>query len=111
MSLVDKLVAQGFVRPAAAASAVWVTSVAEALDAVELGLARGRADPVAGDVVVYVLAPEAVRAVVAVLGAGGGHRHVEPAAAAAEAVRATVPSMRTAMGWLALVARQAVDLR
>jgi len=38
--LVDKLVAQGFVRPAAAASAVWATTVAEALDAVEAGLRR-----------------------------------------------------------------------
>ena len=39
-SLVDKLVAQGFVRPAAASAAVWVTSVAEALDAVEAGVRR-----------------------------------------------------------------------
>ena len=38
--LVDKLVAQGFVRPAAAASAVWVTTVREALDVVEAGLGR-----------------------------------------------------------------------
>jgi len=38
--LVDKLVAQGFVRPAAAASAVWVTTVREALDVVEAGLRR-----------------------------------------------------------------------
>ena len=38
--LVDKLVAQGFVRPAAAASAVWVTTVREALDVVEAGLHR-----------------------------------------------------------------------
>ena len=37
--LVDKLVAQGFVRPQAAARAVWTSTVAEALDAVEAGLA------------------------------------------------------------------------
>ena len=40
--LVDKLVAQGFVRPAAASAAVWTTSVAEALDAVEAGLSGAR---------------------------------------------------------------------
>ena len=40
--LVDKLVAQGFVRPQAAAGAVWTSTVAEALDAVEAGLAAGR---------------------------------------------------------------------
>jgi uncharacterized protein (TIGR00730 family) len=36
--LVDKLVAQGFVRPAAAGAAMWAASVTEALDAVEAGL-------------------------------------------------------------------------
>jgi uncharacterized protein (TIGR00730 family) len=45
-SLVDKLVAQGFVRPAAAEAAVWTTSVGDALDALAAGLAR-RARPVA----------------------------------------------------------------
>lgn len=39
--LVDKLVAQGFVRPPAAARTVWTSTVAEALDAVEAGLAAG----------------------------------------------------------------------
>ncbi len=39
-ALVDKLVTQGFVRPEAAGTAVWTASVAEALDAVELGLAH-----------------------------------------------------------------------
>ena len=38
--LVDKLVAQGFVRPAASGAAIWAASVPEALDAVEAGLAR-----------------------------------------------------------------------
>jgi uncharacterized protein (TIGR00730 family) len=40
--LVDKLVAQGFVRPAAAAAAVWADSVVEAVDAIEAGLGRPR---------------------------------------------------------------------
>ena len=40
--LVDKLVAQGFVRPPAAAYTVWTSSVEEALDAVEDGLAAAR---------------------------------------------------------------------
>lgn len=40
--LVDKLVAQGFVRPSAAAYTVWTSSVEEALDAVEDGLAAVR---------------------------------------------------------------------
>jgi uncharacterized protein (TIGR00730 family) len=38
-TLVDKLVSQGFVRPEAAAGAVWTNSVDEALEALELGLA------------------------------------------------------------------------
>jgi uncharacterized protein (TIGR00730 family) len=38
--LVDKLVAQGFVRPEAAGAAVWAASVGEAMDAVEAGLLR-----------------------------------------------------------------------
>lgn len=38
--LVDKLVAQGFVRPAAASAATWATSVPEAIDAIEKGLVR-----------------------------------------------------------------------
>jgi uncharacterized protein (TIGR00730 family) len=40
--LVDTLVVQGFVRPAAAAGAVWTTTVDEALDAVEAGIAAAR---------------------------------------------------------------------
>ncbi|MBI4939418.1 MAG: TIGR00730 family Rossman fold protein, partial [Actinobacteria bacterium] len=40
--LVDRLVAQGFVRPAAAAGAVWTSTVAEAVDAVEAGVAAAR---------------------------------------------------------------------
>jgi len=56
--LVDKLVAQGFVRPAAAASAVWVTTVAEALDAVEAGLHRRPALLGAADVAEELLEGE-----------------------------------------------------
>ena len=56
--LVDKLVAQGFVRPAAAASAVWVTTVAEALDAVESGLHRRPALLGAADVAEELLEGE-----------------------------------------------------
>ncbi|WP_088316848.1 TIGR00730 family Rossman fold protein [Kineosporia sp. R_H_3] len=40
--LVDKLVAQGFVRPAAAAGAVWTSTVGEAVDAVEAGIEAAR---------------------------------------------------------------------
>ncbi|MFN0281480.1 MAG: TIGR00730 family Rossman fold protein [Kineosporiaceae bacterium] len=40
--VVDTLVAQGFVRPAAAARAVWTTTVEDALDAVEAGIAAAR---------------------------------------------------------------------
>jgi hypothetical protein len=61
---------------------------------------------VARDIIVHVHAPEAVWAVVAVLGARGRHRDIEAAAAAAEAVRAAAPGMGTAMAG-ALVARQA----
>jgi uncharacterized protein (TIGR00730 family) len=57
--LVDALVAQGFVRPAAAASVTWATTVAEALDAVETGLRRRRQNPVAADVVEELLEGEA----------------------------------------------------
>ena len=42
--LVDKLLVQGFVRPGAEQVAVWTSSVAEALDAVEAGL-RGPRRP------------------------------------------------------------------
>src|SRR3954454_21485249 len=38
--LVDKLLVQGFVRPGAAAYAVWTATVAEALDAIDNGLRR-----------------------------------------------------------------------
>jgi hypothetical protein len=50
--LVDKLVAQGFVRPRAAAGVTWTSTVAEALDAVEAGLAAGgvTVDPFAEEV-------------------------------------------------------------
>ncbi len=53
--LVDKLVAQGFVRPSAAAGAVWTSAVTEAVDAVEAGIAAARrgavhARPVAEEV-------------------------------------------------------------
>ena len=58
-SLVDKLVAQGFVRPGAAAAAVWVTGVGEALDAVEAGLRRrAPARVAAGDVAEELLEGE-----------------------------------------------------
>jgi len=57
--LVDKLVAQGFVRPAAAASAVWVTSVGEAVDAVEAGPGRRVTLPAAADVAEELLEGEA----------------------------------------------------
>lgn len=48
--LTDKLVGQGFVRPAAAAAAVWTMTVTDALDAVDAGLlaraeGRGAASP------------------------------------------------------------------
>jgi uncharacterized protein (TIGR00730 family) len=48
--LVDKLLVQGFVRPGAEELAIWASSVQEALDAVDAGLARGRTAPTAGDV-------------------------------------------------------------
>jgi uncharacterized protein (TIGR00730 family) len=57
-ALIDKLVAQGFVRPAAAAAAVWVTTVPEALDAVELGLLCGRGEPDTPDVTEELLEGE-----------------------------------------------------
>src|SRR5215218_3455148 len=59
---------------------------------------------VAGHVVVEVLAPQAVGAVVAVLGARRIQRYVEPAVTASERARATPP------GTGALIARQG-DLR
>ena len=43
--LVDKLLVQGFVRPGAEQLAVWTSSVGEALDAVEAGLAGRRPSP------------------------------------------------------------------
>ena len=46
VDLVDKLVAQGFVRPAAASAAIWTVTVDEALDAIEAALAAR--PPVAG---------------------------------------------------------------
>lgn len=48
--LVDKLLVQGFVRPGAEEVAVWTTSVAEALDAVEAGIRRGRPAPAVADI-------------------------------------------------------------
>ncbi len=48
--LVDKLLVQGFVRPGAEQVAVWTSSVPEALDAVEAGLARRRPVPAAADI-------------------------------------------------------------
>jgi uncharacterized protein (TIGR00730 family) len=42
-TLVDALVAQGFVRPAAAAGAIWTSSVEAAMDAVEAGVAAAAA--------------------------------------------------------------------
>jgi uncharacterized protein (TIGR00730 family) len=56
--LVDKLVAQGFVRPAAAASATWATSVVEALDAVESRLGEHRLAPRPADVAEELLEAE-----------------------------------------------------
>ena len=47
---VDKLLVQGFVRPGAEAYAVWTSTVAEALDAVEDGLGRVRTVPAAAEV-------------------------------------------------------------
>jgi uncharacterized protein (TIGR00730 family) len=48
--LVDKLLVQGFVRPGAEQVAVWTSTVAEALDAVEAGLERTRVAPPAAEV-------------------------------------------------------------
>ena len=48
--LVDKLLVQGFVRPGAEQLAVWTSSVPEALDAVEAGLARRRPAPAAAEI-------------------------------------------------------------
>jgi hypothetical protein len=56
--LVDKLVAQGFVRPAAASAATWAGSVGEALDVVEAGLGRHRPAPVPLDVAEELLEAE-----------------------------------------------------
>jgi uncharacterized protein (TIGR00730 family) len=56
--LVDKLVAQGFVRPAAASAAVWTSSVTEALDAVDVGLRSRRPVPSAADVAEELLEGE-----------------------------------------------------
>lgn len=56
--LVDKLVAQGFVRPAAASAAVWVTTVAEALDTVEAALRGAAPRPVPGDLAEELLEGE-----------------------------------------------------
>jgi uncharacterized protein (TIGR00730 family) len=57
-NLVDKLVAQGFVRPAAAASAVWATTAPEALDAVEARLGRHRPAPRPAEVAEELLEAE-----------------------------------------------------
>jgi hypothetical protein len=57
-SLVDKLVAQGFVRPAASAAAVWVSTVAEALDTIEAGLRLRRVPAVASDLAEELLEGE-----------------------------------------------------
>lgn len=56
-ALVDKLVAQGFVRPRAASAAIWARSVPEALDAIEEGL-RVRRAPVGRDVTEELLESE-----------------------------------------------------
>jgi hypothetical protein len=48
--LVDKLLVQGFVRPGAEQLAVWTSSVPEALDAVEAGLARRRPVPAPAEI-------------------------------------------------------------
>ncbi len=48
--LVDKLLVQGFVRPGAEQVAVWTSSVPEALDAVEAGLARRRQAPAVAEI-------------------------------------------------------------
>lgn len=56
--LVDKLVAQGFVRPAAAESAVWTTTVTEALDAVEARLRDRRPIPRPAEVAEELLEAE-----------------------------------------------------
>jgi len=56
--LVDKLVAQGFARPAAAGAAVWAASVSEALDAVEAGLVLRAAPAAAAEVTEEMLEGE-----------------------------------------------------
>ena len=48
--LVDKLLVQGFVRPGAEQLAVWTSSVPEALDAVDAGLARRRPPPATAEI-------------------------------------------------------------
>jgi uncharacterized protein (TIGR00730 family) len=48
--LVDKLLVQGFIRPGADQLAVWTSTVPEALDAVEAGLAGVRIPPRAAEV-------------------------------------------------------------
>ncbi len=48
--LMGKLLVQGFIRPGAEDLAVWTSSVTEALDAVESGLALGRSAPASADV-------------------------------------------------------------
>lgn len=48
--LVDKLLVQGFIRPGAEQLAVWTSSVPEALDAVDAGLARRRPSPATAEI-------------------------------------------------------------
>jgi uncharacterized protein (TIGR00730 family) len=48
--LVDKLLVQGFVRPGAEQLAVWTSSVPEALDAVDAGLALRRPSPATAEI-------------------------------------------------------------
>lgn len=57
-NLVDKLVAQGFVRPAAASAAVWATTVREALDVLEDRLGRHRPAPRPAEVAEELLEAE-----------------------------------------------------
>ena len=56
--LVDKLVAQGFVRPAAASSAVWATTVGEALDVIEATLGLHRPPPPPAEIAEELLEAE-----------------------------------------------------
>lgn len=54
----DTLLAQGFVRPGAERLAAWTSTVPEALDTVEAGLARTRLEPAPDEVAEELLESE-----------------------------------------------------